>query len=491
MGRCQARGREGIILGLTCPPLSAILASIVRLEKSIIRRNFLFSIGFGVAMGIVFPVYSGFFVTYRSVALKYFFIAGCIVAGICVGFTAFYITKLTVVRVVKMVTRELAVIAAGKGDLTRTIDVNSDDEIGLLAKNFNRFVSVLRIMVDSLKVASDRTKAVGVELTGIASSISEKTREMSGTLDTSREHMARSHDELEQFSMGVHRIAQSVAAISQSIDDQAAAVHQSSASVSQIAELIKRVTETTTEKKELADALAATAQDGLDRMREAVASVSKIAEFADETSRIIALMQDVSDQIELYAINAAIEAAHAGSVGKGFAVVASEIRKLSEVTRQHVSVIGGSLKQTVTDIRRAEQLNSIAGGTFGSLTNGIHDIADAINDITAGMMSLSDGSQEIVQSTNTLLRATDSISAATRDTTSSFNSLDGAVAGVRDSSAATVHSIDAVSEGAASIAERMLDLFGLGQENERNLINLNRELGLFKTGRESDDDTQT
>jgi methyl-accepting chemotaxis protein len=78
-----------------------------------VRLNLILSVGFGILMGIVFPLYANLFVTFKNTLLLIIFAVGCIIAGIIVGFGAFLITRLTILKVVKSVSSELREIANG------------------------------------------------------------------------------------------------------------------------------------------------------------------------------------------------------------------------------------------------------------------------------------------------------------------------------------------------------------------------------------------
>ena len=120
-------------------------------KKSIVRLNFVFSIGFGILMGIVFPFYSIMFVNFKTNTHLVFFCVGCIIAGVCVGLVSFLITKLTILKIIKLLTKELKEISDGNGDLTKRISITSNDVVGELVNNFNEFIVKLANMIIETK----------------------------------------------------------------------------------------------------------------------------------------------------------------------------------------------------------------------------------------------------------------------------------------------------------------------------------------------------
>ncbi len=109
--------------------------------KSFVMLNFYLSMGFGILMGLVFPIYANFFVEFKSKLAFSIFISGCILAGIIVGAVAFFISKITILRLVKRVNSELQGILSDEADLTQSIKFTSNDILGELIINFNCFIA--------------------------------------------------------------------------------------------------------------------------------------------------------------------------------------------------------------------------------------------------------------------------------------------------------------------------------------------------------------
>lgn len=131
---------------------------------------------------------------------------------------------------------------------------------------------------------------------------------------------------------------------------------------------------------------------------------------------IVKVISSVAAQTNLLAMNAAIEAAHAGDYGRGFAVVADEIRKLSEQTSQNVKAVTDTIKDAISDIQLASNENGKAVSSFTTIAKETSLVASAIDEIINGLDELSRGTEEInkgvadsVTSTNTLKIAVTSL----------------------------------------------------------------------------------
>lgn len=110
------------------------------MKKSIIRLNLILSLGFGILMGILFPVYAGFFVQYNSPNHQIIFTVGSLIAGILVGSCAFLINRGTIVKLIRRVSQDVESLSGGEADFTRRIPVESQDELGELPLQVNRFI---------------------------------------------------------------------------------------------------------------------------------------------------------------------------------------------------------------------------------------------------------------------------------------------------------------------------------------------------------------
>lgn len=286
------------------------------------------------------------------------------------------------------VVRNLREIAEGDADLTKTLKITSNDEIGLLASNFNRFVERLRGIVEN-------TRKTATGLSEATSAIRSRSSEVSHAADQQTKAMEKSHLSVTEIGKSAGEIADSVSNLVASVQQSAAAthelesttisiteqmenlfgiisdisssIHQLSSSNEQIdgniIELSNNTRETSQSAKELEQATStieqsaeqtsklaqqaaaealegkAAVQDtirgisGLQQiMEQAHLAISDLGERSDAIGNIVNVIADVADQTNLLALNAAIIAAQAGEHGQGFAVVADEIRNLAERT---------------------------------------------------------------------------------------------------------------------------------------------------------------
>ncbi len=284
-----------------------------------------------------------------------------------IGAVIVLIYRRTVGAGLERVTSSLDEIAAGEGDLTRQLDANQLDEIGDLSRSFNRFQSQVRDMISSISHSMGELSESAMSL----SSMSEETTTAMGEQD----HQTRS-------------ASQSVAELAGAIDRIAATAAEATDDSLESQRLTSRG------KKVMDDNIAL-----VDQLEQQVAGLGGVmAELTDDSQKIggvLDVIQQIAEQTNLLALNAAIEAARAGEHGRGFAVVADEVRALAAKTRQstvEIQSIIEHLQESVTTARQAMDENS---EYTAATLKGISEAGQSLNDVVVAVSSIAARNQEI------------------------------------------------------------------------------------------------
>ena len=319
-----------------------------------IKYSFL---GFGLAMGVVFPFYANFFVTWKEGMLLWFCI-GCIVAGITIGIVNLRLLEWLLIRKLRKVATAAERIR--QGDLREGCGIRSSDTVGEITQGFDSMAGSLR---DTLREISQSAGSVDATARQIGSSMQELGHNM------------------DEYRQNAHEIVKVIDGMADEANAILSLADQAGNSASSADDLVRhgvtQVNATETAISVLDDA-----------SHKISANAASLAISAKEVETAVSAIRAIADQTNLLALNAAIEAARAGEQGRGFAVVADEVRKLSEQAAQATTRIDAVLKRVSVDVASTvsiseENANAVRDGLAASRASS--EIFVQIEQATAGM----------------------------------------------------------------------------------------------------------
>ena len=341
---------------------------------------------------------------------------------------------------------------ANSGDLDQKVQIDSQDEIGELARTFNNMVDYLREMAaiseaiaggdlsaeinprsqhDTLGNAF-REMTLGLRnlvksVRDSAAQVASGSNQVASASDDSAKVSIQAASAIDEVTSTMHEMSINVQNMVKSTQLQSSNVSETSASIDQMVASIQRVADTAKvlldisqrSRDEVHSGITTMekATDGLNRINSAIVSsaeiISALGQRADDIGKIIEVIDDLAEQTNLLALNAAIEAARAGEHGLGFAVVADEVRKLAEKSAQSTREISDLIQSIQKEARKAvdnmEKSTSIVneGLTLGG------DLSGALKKISNVVAEVYKFAQEIGAATNEQSRGSSQIGKAT------------------------------------------------------------------------------
>lgn len=318
-------------------------------------------------------------------------------------------------RMIAAPTKEAVDVAANvaAGDLAQNFKVRSNDEIGALGRALNSMIIGLKNMIINVQEASQSVESVSNQIKDISGKITSGSKEQSQAVEeaassvnemhfalkeiagsvqdvyATSEHtsssilqMAASVDEvartmselsasIEETTSAITQMSAAIRQTAENVDTLSAAAEETAASTSQMSASVKEVETNARESATLAEAVAEDAEnlgmrsiektmEGMRRIEEAAKRtaevVNKLQERSESIGSILTVIEDITDQTALLALNASILAAQAGEHGRGFAVVAGEIRELANRTAASTQEIGKIIGAVQEEAKEAAEL---------------------------------------------------------------------------------------------------------------------------------------
>jgi len=408
-------------------------------------------------------------------------LAAAVVIALFVGAVLAFI-----LRVTRKISKSINSIKDGigalkEGDLTGSFSIAGSDEIAVLSADLGAFVEALRGSIASIQTVSSENIAMKEGLVGSAEGTSSSVERIEGSALAIEGRFSTLNDSLGGAAGAVQGIVDSIGGLRARIEEQASMVEESTASVTEMIASVDNVTKIADQRRGATDRLVATVAAGGEKMLAASAIIRTIDESVESIKDITGIISSISSQTNLLAMNAAIEAAHAGDAGRGFSVVADEIRKLAEASAVNSKEISSILKGIVDLIGEATRAGNETNGAFAAIDSEVKELRASLGEIFDNMSELRTGGEQILQAMTVLREASSKVDEGS-------SSITGNTASIRDSMGTLKAVSDEVDRGLREITAGIKDISAtagsllasaarLGEIGET----LNGELARFKT----------
>ncbi|HOD15529.1 MAG TPA: methyl-accepting chemotaxis protein [Spirochaetota bacterium] len=329
--------------------------------------------------------------------------------------------------------------AVNEGDLNTVVPVKMEDEIGYVTNSFNRMVTTIRGMVESITTNSKEIKIVSGDLNGASLHLADIARELTSIV----EEAAAAYEEM---SSSFETSLDSIRTQQDNTESVRLEISNISESSGQLSHRVSRITDSINDAIHQVDV-------GSETINKSIRSISGLADYMKRIEETINSINEVADKINLLALNAAIEAARAGEQGRGFAVVADEVNKLADQTTNLVKGIQSSIVQQTSRVFGELEYISGTSAIFANVRSKILETGEVLKDAINFTSSLTTMNDNVQPKINELTDISNNIYRFSREQVNVIGELTNMINTITEISQNTLQNADVVRSFAKIIEQ--------------------------------------
>ena len=263
-------------------------------------------------------------------------------------------SKLSITKPLNELISRATNLSSGDGDLTRKLEVVGKDEIAKASEAINKFLEKVRVLIAEAKNISSENSSIANELSSTSVQTGRGVENSSKILQSAGKDCA----EIQSYMKDSIEVAKG------GKDDLQKALTYVDETLNTISNLSSEIAQTSDIENQMAG------------------KIEQLSRDAEQVKSVLVVINDIADQTNLLALNAAIEAARAGEHGRGFAVVADEVRKLAERTQKSLTEINATINVIVQAINESSEQMSINSKQISELTGVANNAQNTIRDMS-------------------------------------------------------------------------------------------------------------
>lgn len=409
---------------------------------------------------------------------------------VIMSFSIFFLVRLFVSIPLGKTIEMLKNIAEGEGDLTKKLEVTSNDEVGEVAKWFNIFVNKIRKMIQDvqqdiqkLSLSSSNLKSISGEMAkktdvmalqaDVVDQAAEKTslsiKNMAAAAEQVSSQVSTVSDSSESLASNMDNIGSATSVISNNLNTVAGAAEEMSHAVNNVATSIEEMYASLNEVAKNSGRGADMTGDASEKADETSNIVNALGDAAKEIGDVVDLIKGIAAQTNLLALNATIEAAGAGDAGKGFAVVANEVKELARQT-------AGATEEIREKVEGMQNNTNAAVNAIGDIVTSISEINTIMSTIASAVEEQTATTNEISKSISSTVESARSVTGNVHEAATSANETSDNLQNAIKLGIHVSENLAEVAKAAVTIAKDASQAFQETDKVSKNVTDLNESI---------------
>ena len=367
-----------------------------------------------------------------------------------------------------------------RGSLLVRMEDSSKDEIGRLGVSMNDFLTVLSGRVKNVRRAAELWKSLGGKLSANMERTGAAAAKITGSVGDVQNRISEQAESVSESSSAIEQVAANIESLGSLIETQADNVGESSASIEEMAANISSAVQNIEEVNRHFSELNRASERGIEYIRQSNALIQEVSSESEGLRETNGIISDIAAKTNLLAMNAAIEAAHAGEAGRGFAVVADEIRKLAESTALQSREIEAKLNGVIELVAGVVEKSRDTGEAFEKVGGLIGTVNRLEEDLRNTMAQQNAGSRTVLDAVGRISEITAKVRSGSREMENGSRRVLEEMARLVEISGKVSVSMDAVSSNTMEIDSVVKEVSSMSSTNMKAVSWINEQLEIFQ-----------
>ncbi|QEN09784.1 methyl-accepting chemotaxis protein [Oceanispirochaeta crateris] len=375
---------------------------------------------------------------------------------------------------------EILMGKAAEGQLNAKGQWKGRDEVASITRSYNSLVDSLSSFFHDLNNRMNNMDEGGNDLASNMEETAAAVQQIKANIDSSMKQIRAQDESVHETASAVTQVALNIESLDRSLKKQGESILSSSSSVEELIAQINTISNSTSEARACMDELVGATRNGSDKLNLVSGQVHEILERSHRLEDANKLISGIAARTNLLAMNAAIEAAHAGSAGQGFAVVADEIRKLAEQSSTQSKEVKASIGEINASIMDVVKGSQESGKSFDIIQESIGRMNRITDEIRSSMDEQAQGGQEVLQSLSEMRQIASGVMEQSGEMSQGNDLIRGAVGSLGEISIQVIHAMDEINNGINEINQSMVNVATLTEKNRENIESVKADASKYK-----------